>query len=281
MHCNDMAVMPEMVAGLPPMAAAQAEAAPRRLRYVCSGAQQPVLRLFWFHHAGGSGASFRSMQALMPADWQIVWVEYAGHGENAGVPAACEMAQLQADLWHSLAHLLDRPYALFGHSMGALAAFGFARNAQATGARMPCWLGASGRFAPHVASALGYYLHKLSDAALAESIAALGASALELLAGEDERRAWLDLMRADLQVCETWQPALLPRLDCALTAFIGRDDPMIKVAQMQSWQVLCNGDFELQSFDGGHFYLVARKRELAAQIVEKVSQYRDAGHETI
>lgn len=263
MPCN--AMLPDMK----PLAPLPA----RTLSWHASAVADPVLRLFWFHHAGGNGASYRSWQHLFPGNWQIVFIEYPGRGENAGLPAAHAMPHLAGEVLDSIAPLLDRPYAMFGHSMGSLVAFAVARLAQERGLRQPFWFGASGRHPPHVTSGSRFFLHKLSDPALSEVLTELGGNGLDHLEDPAERAQYLQLMRTDFEVCETWLPPAHPPLDCALTAYIGMDDPMVPQALMKDWSALCNTHFKMEIFDGGHFYLTGYKRELVQSMMAGILEH--------
>src|SRR3954467_11112772 len=91
--------------------------------------REPALRLFWFHHAGGNGESYRSWAQLFPRDWDVVFVEYPGRGHNEHLPPARSLTALSELIMPSIEPLLDVPYALYGHSMGSLIAFTVARLA--------------------------------------------------------------------------------------------------------------------------------------------------------
>lgn len=234
---------------------------------IACAAPGPALRLIWFHHAGGHGASYQSWRSLFPPEWDCVFLEYPGRGAQAHLAPARTMAQLADALLATAALLLDRPYALFGHSMGSLVALEFARRAQALHGRAPCWIGVSGHHAPQHDSTLRYRLHRLSEPALAQTLALLGNDPLAFLNEPAQRSAALALLRADLEACETYRAAPAPVLDCAMSAFLGAADPMVSLAQMQPWSALANGAFHLRQFEGGHFYLTAHKRALAACII--------------
>lgn len=229
-----------------------------------------AMRLFWFHHAGGHGGSYRSWRGLFPADWDCVYLEYPGRGGLAHLAPARRMAQLADWLFDQARPLLDRPYALFGHSMGSLTALEFARRAQERLELAPAWIGVSGRHAPQLASAQRYQLHQLSDGALASTLAMLGSDPLAFVRDARERQAALALLRADFEACETYRAELAPRLDCPLSAFLGSADPMARAERMRPWAQLATGTFRLREFDGGHFYLTRARHALADAIIADV-----------
>lgn len=236
--------------------------------------REPALRLFWFHHAGGTGESYRSWAQLFPRDWDIVFVEYPGRGHNAHLPPARSLTALSELIMPSLEPLLDVPYALYGHSMGSLIAFTVARLASED--RPPLWLGVSGRHAPHLSLRANPPLHGLSDDALAEAVYQMGGTPLHLLSTPKFRDQLLTVMRADFEVCETHVARREPRLGVPVSAYYGADDPALSAESMSAWGELTAGEFCLRKFTGGHFFLAAHKAEFAQCLITDIAAVRDA-----
>jgi medium-chain acyl-[acyl-carrier-protein] hydrolase len=233
----------------------------------------PALRLFWFHHAGGNGQSYRSWTRLFPRDWDIVFVEYPGRGQHVHLPPARSLAALGELVLPSVVPLLDVPYALFGHSMGSLVAFAVARRAAELRTRPPSWLGVSGHQAPHRAARAVRGVHQLSDEALADVIHGIGGTPLPLLSDPRFRDAFFAVIRADLEVCETYVAAREPRLAIPISAYFGADDPTLSSSEVCAWSELTTGAFRARPFAGGHFFLTAAKAELANDIISDIHHH--------
>jgi surfactin synthase thioesterase subunit len=239
----------------------------------------PSLRLLWFHHAGGNADSYRSWARLLPSSWQVVFVEYPGRGAQASSRPCREMRTLGDVVEAQVAPLLDRPYALFGHSMGSLVAFDLTRRLQAQGYPLPVWLGVSGRHAPHRPPRSRYFLHRLSDEALLDAVGSLGGTPLELLRDAPERVPFLERLRADLEVCETYQVPSAPAVSVPMAAYTGAEDLMVPPAEAQAWGQLTYGSFRMRRFPGGHFYLSALKQVVARAITEDIAAALEGGAE--
>ncbi len=242
------------------------------LTFTTTPCADPALHLIWLHHAGGNGQSYQSWAHLFPRNWKLVFVEYPGRGSHAHLPVQRDLRALARDIVTGLARLTDRPYALFGHSMGSLVALECARRAQALGLRTPFWLGVSGRPAPHLDSQIRHLMHMLSDTALADTLCSIGSLPADLLSDSSARANLLALLRADFEACETYRPTLEPRLDAVVSAYVGNDDPIVTLEGMRAWAAVTSGGFRLRSFDGGHFYLAARKRTVAECLIADVSE---------
>ncbi|MEK8173840.1 alpha/beta fold hydrolase [Streptomyces sp. M19] len=98
------------------------------------------LRLLCFHHAGGTASSFAAWQRAFPPDVAVVPVQLPGREHRGAEPRYRDLAALVADLDDELSPLLELPYAVYGHSMGALIGHALAdrRHRRARGHRS-CW----------------------------------------------------------------------------------------------------------------------------------------------
>ncbi len=122
------------------------------------------LRLFCFAHAGGAASAFYPWGAgLEDAD---IWaIQLPGREGRLTEPLLTDFTVLQERLAHELTPHLDRPFAFFGHSMGAILAYEIARELRRRGLPTPARLYVSGRRAPHLPTT-DPPLHPQSDAAV-------------------------------------------------------------------------------------------------------------------
>src|SRR4030088_3222934 len=116
--------------------------------------QDAALRRFVIPHAGGGAVMYREWQDLLPADVAVQAVQLPGRQDRAAEVAYTEIEPLTDALYEVLvAELDERPYALFGHSMGALLAYRLAVRTAADGGSPPVLVGAAGR------AARGFHIH--------------------------------------------------------------------------------------------------------------------------
>src|SRR5205807_1716438 len=88
---------------------------------------QGCLRLFCFPYAGGGASLFRSWSERLPPEIEVCPVQLPGRETRISEQPFSQLGALLDPLMHILLPHLDRPYALFGHSMGALISFELAR----------------------------------------------------------------------------------------------------------------------------------------------------------
>ena len=108
------------------------------------------LRLFCFPYAGGNEYSFRSWEKSLPDFVEVRGVPLPGRGALIHQQPCRELSRLVNDLAIEMQSCLDRPFAFFGHSMGALISFELARAVRDRYRVQPVKLFVSGRGAPHL-----------------------------------------------------------------------------------------------------------------------------------
>lgn len=225
---------------------------------------QPRLRLICFAHAGGGPGVFRSWPDDLPGDVEVYGVRYPGRQDRLADAPIDRMRPLVTAVAEALEPLLDRPIAMFGHSMGAWVAYEVANHLSEHRAVDIETLIVSGLVAPHQREADPWR----DDEELIQEVTRLGGSDAELFEHPELRELILPPIRADFELVRTYLPARPRRLNCPILACSGVRDPEAPEEGMRAWAELTTGRFARRSFDGAHFYLVdgqtAVLRELSA-----------------
>jgi len=231
------------------------------LRLLSQGQDKPLLRLFCFPHAGGSAYAYRSWSRHLPPEIELVGVEPPGRFERIREPGYRDATALVADLLDNSNSLFDSPFAVFGHSMGALLAFELSCQLRARKLRAPSHLFLCGRSAPHRVSR-GPALHLLDDDSLWSSACARGGIPVSIQRDVAFQRLYLPLFRCDMELVETYDAAGRPQLDVPITAIGGSDDEDPTADQLAEWASYSSATFQQRSFPGGHFFLRSEEAQL-------------------
>jgi surfactin synthase thioesterase subunit len=212
------------------------------------------IRLFCFAHAGGGSGFFRSWQKSLTPEIAVTPVVLPGREARWREPAYTRMDLLIEPLCDAMLPHLDRPFALFGHSVGAVIAYEVARRlADGPFGPLVC-LFVSARRVPH-SPGNRPPIYKLPLDQFLAQVERLSGAQLRLLRESPLLPALLPGLRADFELNDTYSPTLGNVLTLPFSAFVGDRDQLVTVDEMRRWTELTVGEFNLRIFAGDHFYL--------------------------
>jgi medium-chain acyl-[acyl-carrier-protein] hydrolase len=154
----------------------------------------------------------------------------------------------------AIAPYLNKPFVLFGHSMGALVAFELARKLRRDHQTLPECLIVSGRVAPHVAIPRSP-LNDLPQAEFVEGLKQLNGTSREVLEDEGLMSLITPMLRADLAVHENYRYTPEAPLSCDILALCGLHDTEAGREGVEAWQSYTDGRFTRRMFPGDHFFI--------------------------
>src|SRR5262249_21000644 len=130
---------------------------------------------------------------------------------------------------------LDGPYALFGHSLGALVAFELARRLKHLYQRPAAHLFVSGHCAPQLPPQPDND-YKLAMPHCVDRPRQLAGTPDEVRADPELLALVAPILRADFEASDTYQYRPAPPLDCPITVFGGHVDPEAPTDTLPPWQ---------------------------------------------
>jgi surfactin synthase thioesterase subunit len=230
------------------------------------------VRLFCFPHAGGAAASYVGWsRALENQSIEIVAAQLPGRSGLAGDAPRDDLELIVDAFADAMAPMLDRPFALFGHSLGALVAFELARALRDRDATAPIHLFVSGAFAPQLPADSAPLRSIEGDAAFLEAVAAkYGGVPRIVLEQADLRASMVPALRADLALTETYTYRHAPPLPCPISAYAGASDPIVTPERLAEWREQTCAEFSCRLFDGHHFYLNRARDPLLADVTSRL-----------
>lgn len=216
--------------------------------------RQGRLRLLCLPFAGGGSGAFHDWPAQLPSDVDVWAVRLPGRESRLLEEPYRELHTLIKALAPAVGPLTRTPYALFGHSMGALIGYELARALLAAGRPAPTWLIASGHEAPHVVH-YPKQLHRMPDDRLIETLRDYGATPDTLLSQPELLELFLPTIRADFAVVETYVHQPGPPLPCPIAVFRGVTDAEVSPQGCVAWAELTSAACVQRCFPGGHFFI--------------------------
>lgn len=237
-----------------------------------------MVQLICFPHAGGSAASLNGWVRLLPPTIALERVELPGRDPASARRPFTRVPPLLPHLCPRIAERIDGPFALYGHSLGALVAFEFARWARREGHAAPLALFVSGRRAPQCPLVLGA-LYDLPEPELMGRLAEFGGTPEGIMRHSKWREYLLPALRADLEMSDRYVYEAQAPLACPLHAFRGTADSIATEPEVRAWGEQTSGPFTMQTLAGAHFFSSDGVQRLAGSIVAELTRVmRAAGH---
>jgi surfactin synthase thioesterase subunit len=232
----------------------------------------PRLRIFLFHHAGGSHHFFRGWGPYFPADWEIVLMEVPGRSVSPEQHPCADLDEVTDLFLRHIQPWIDRPYAFFGHSMGALVSNKLTHHLHADGHPGPVWLGLSAWSPDHTRLANREPgRHLLPDDELRAFLRHVGGTPPEILESETLWRLFSSTVRDDFRLIDTCAPIAYATLeDVPQSVFGGKDDTLLPVESLIAWADRHPRLTGMHLYSGDHFYLHPHRRKIVSQITTDV-----------
>ena len=218
-------------------------------------------RLFCFPYAGGNAQIFRSWSNHLSPKIEVCPAELPGHGRRRKETPFTDLNELVSAIVPIITPHLDKPFAFFGHSMGALIAFELTRTLRNQGQPLPTHLLVSGRRAPQLPED-DSPSYNLPDDELIKKLRWLQGTSSKVLDDPEMMQLMLPILRADFEVCETYQYTEQTPLPCPIVAFGGWRDPATRRGGLKGWREHTSANFTKKTFPGNHFFLHSAQTSL-------------------
>jgi medium-chain acyl-[acyl-carrier-protein] hydrolase len=234
------------------------------------------VRLFCFPYAGGGASLFRTWSEHLSQEIEVCPIQLPGREERLLDRPFSTLSSLLEALAPLLQPYLDMPYALFGHSMGAMISFELARYFSRTHNLEPIHLFVSGHRAPQIPRQ-DPPTHNLPEPEFIDELHRLKGTPEKVLQSEELLRLLLPLLRADFALCETHSYTHQNPLKCPLSAFGGLQDTDVSRDYIAAWQKQTRGPFKMRFFRGNHFFLQKEQASLLHALT--IDLFNNVGYE--
>lgn len=226
------------------------------------GARPDDVVLYCLPYAGAGASVYRDWRGRLTGV-EVVPVHLPGRNGRIQERPYTDAGALVADLARAMEPRLHRPFAVFGHSMGALLAFELTRLLRGRGLPGPRVLFVSGAVAPQTRRAPKA---PATTRDLILRIRDLGGPGLDALKNPELLRLALPWLRADFELVDTYVYREQPPLDCPIHAFCGSRDGQVRMADVEGWLAQTSAGGTVRVLPGDHFFLDESRDALLAAI---------------
>jgi surfactin synthase thioesterase subunit len=208
------------------------------------------VRLYCFPHSGGSAGEYLRWSDRLP-EVELSGLQLPGRGSRLEEEPLTTMSDLVSSVVDEVE--FRPPYALFGHSLGALVAYETAQALRERGQPPPRQVFLSAYGAAHLHRP-GPPLHELDGPALVQAIEQqYGPLPPELHEDPQLHRLVVRGLRGDLSILATYRHRHTESLDVPFVVLGGSDDEETP-DRLAAWRGYTTGPFDLRIFAGDHFY---------------------------
>ncbi|WP_434047938.1 MULTISPECIES: alpha/beta fold hydrolase [Sorangium] len=254
------------------------------------------IRLYCFPYGHLSAAMFRNWVKGTPEHIEVRPIELPGRGDRLKERPVERLSELVERLTQMMGDELRRPYALLGHSAGALLAYAWCLHLERLGLPMPEVLFAGAFTAPclpanpvvvelketyrshgidHIPTLdeildprNHHFVERVVDALL-DSMNRAGLFSLS----REFVRAQLPAIVATFRTVDTFDSSQVSPVRVPIVAFHGKQDAQVSERDMRAWEQLTTKAFSLHEFSGNHSFINVEQNEseVIAQVVRTLS----------
>ncbi|WP_225851868.1 thioesterase II family protein [Micromonospora sp. AMSO12t] len=223
----------------------------RLRRWLPFGMSDGDVRLYCLPHAGGSASAYRPwFGRLGPV--AVCPVQPPGRETRLREEPFTGVEALVGELAEVVLTEDDRPWAVYGHSLGAVVGFELVREIRRRGGPDPVHLFVSASPAPATPDT-DPQVTGLDDEQVVAMLRRLGGTPDWMLADPSVRRMILPPFRGDFALKENYRYRPEPPLRVPITAIAASHDPRASAVSMHGWREETTGRFRAHSIGGGHF----------------------------
>ena len=230
-----------------------------------------MMRLFCFPYAGGTAAIYRGWSEIISPTIEVCAVQIPGRGTRIDERPYTDLRLLVSAISEALLPCLDKPFALFGHSLGASLAFELSSLLQRKHSIETACPFVSARRAPRVPND-SPITYNLPEEEFLAHLRTLNGTPSEVLENSELMQLMLPVLRADFQLIQTYEYQEEPPLNCPITAFAGVDDVKVTPKQIEAWREHTTSRFGLHTLPGNHFFIHSKQQDLLRILTRELYQ---------
>lgn len=229
-------------------------------------------RIICIYHAGGYASQYAILSKYLPKEIELLIYERPGLGSRIGEEQCTDWEQLKRVVFTELEPYLNKPYILFGHSLGASISFELVKQLQANKLPLPINLCIGDREAPPFPYM--EYVHLLEDKEFKEILINEYDMSRDLLNNEDFSSFFLPMLRVEFKLANIYYKIFNPSdelVTCPITVFIPNSSKKLEES-ISAWSKFTTEAFEIIRVEGGHFFPTNNTEEFVPKLIKQFNR---------
>jgi medium-chain acyl-[acyl-carrier-protein] hydrolase len=224
-----------------------------------------------FSYAGGGAYLYRAWGSRLPPDIDLYAIQLPGREDRIREEPVRSLNETIMTVSGDLISILDGPFAIFGHSLGALIGAEVALTLELERGLRPEHVFVSGCRGLPAIELNRQPVHNLPDDELLDHVRQLNGTREELLADDTIRALVLRLIRADYAIFDQYTYTGHRMLSCPVTVFGGEADPTTAPATLAAWSAVTTGPTKVHMLHGDHFFMHSAQDKLLVLLQEALT----------
>ena len=229
------------------------------------------IKIFCLPFAGGSSYSYQRFDKFFINNHQLLCPELPGRGRRSSELLKKNIHDIVDDIFNSIKNQLLEPYAIYGHSMGALLGYLLTLRILQEGKVAPLHLFFSGREAPSLKNKKELR-YNLPQSEFYQILNEMGGCPKEILSNVDMMEFFEPIIRADFEAVETYAYTKQEPFDIPIDIMVGHSEGILE-DDIKGWQDETIQNLQVTYFKGDHFFIYENEEELVNLISKKLNIY--------
>lgn len=226
----------------------------------------PKKRLFTLPFAGGNKFSFREYDAFLKDDFEIHPLELPGRGDRFSEVLLTNIHDVVEDLFKKIKDKLDKPYVIYGHSLGGLLTYLLTLRIEKENLNKPLKLVISGRANPSMKPKT--IKHTLEHDAFIKNLQDLGGMPSNFFEHPELFDLFEPILRADYQIAECFHFNKERKVDTKISVLYGKGESFTAREALQWKDFTYHSPLDFHEFEGNHFFIYEHIRTICEIIKE-------------
>lgn len=224
------------------------------------------IRLFCLPYAGASASIYNKWQNEFGKLIEVQPIQLPGRENRYEEKYDTNVKDLVQNISVGIEQFLDKPFAIFGHSMGAILAYELSCEIYKRYAKKLTALFVSACRCPEQMSDYKPIIHNLPDDEFFKAVQGYNGIHPEFLQSKEFIQYFIPILRNDFKTVETYTYEKKSQLECPIIAYCGINDSNILTDQVIKWQDYTSDKFSYKIFEGDHFFINKFTKDICQDI---------------